>query len=73
MFKDRKKLKKIVMAIGGFLMMNGIVILGLFALDLFNIADLTSLMNTDYQIIFATALLVTGILDFLAWYFLSRG
>jgi len=68
-----RRLGKIAVAIGGFIIMVGMVMIGVFALAFFGIFDIGAFMNTKYIVVFMIALLITGVLDLIAGIILSRG
>jgi len=68
-----RRLGKVAVAIGGFIIMVGMVMIGVFALAFFGIFDISALMDTKYLVVFMTALLITGVLDLIAGIILSRG
>lgn len=61
------------MAIGGFLMMLGMILMGAVILNLLNVIDVTVFMNEAYLLLFMLALLSIGILDMIAGIVFSRG
>ncbi|RLI46428.1 hypothetical protein DRO69_03105 [Candidatus Bathyarchaeota archaeon] len=58
-----RKLGKVAAAIGGFLIMMGMVLMGIFALLLFDILDVAMFMETEYRTLFTLGLLVIGVCD----------
>jgi len=68
-----RRLGKVAVAIGGFIIMVGMVMIGVFALALFDIFDISAFMNTKYLVVFMIALLITGMLDLIGGIILSRG
>jgi len=68
-----RRLGKVAVAIGGFIIMVGMIMIGVFALAFFGIFDIGAFMNTKYLIVFMIALLITGVLDLIAGIILSRG
>lgn len=60
------------MAIGGFLMMMGMILLGGVVLTLLNVIDVTAFMNETYSVVFMIALLSIGIINLVAGLILSR-
>ena len=61
--EDAGKLGKLAAVIGGFLIMVGMILLGVFALSIFNLFDPSFLIKEDVQLILMWILLVVGILD----------
>jgi hypothetical protein len=59
-------------AIGGFLMMMGMILLGGVVLTLLNVIDVTAFMNETYSGLFMIALLSIGIINLVAGLILSR-
>ena len=66
------KLCRLAVAIGGFLMMMGMILLGGVVLTLLNIIDITAFMNETYSLLFMIALLSVGIVNLVAGLILSR-
>lgn len=58
-----RRLGKVAAAIGGFLIMIGMIMIGIFALFLFDLLDITMFMESEYQTLFTSALLVIGVCD----------
>jgi hypothetical protein len=58
-----RKLGKVAAAIGGFLIMMGMVLMGVFALLLFDILDVAMFMEAEYRALFTLVLLVIGVCD----------
>jgi len=68
-----RKLSRLAVAIGGFLIMMGMILMGAIALTLLNIIDLSAFVNETYLLMFMLALLSVGVLDVIAGILLSRG
>jgi len=68
-----RKLSRLAVAIGGFLIMMGMFLMGAIILTLLNIIDISALVNETYLLIFMMALLSVGVLDVIAGIILSRG
>jgi len=68
-----RKLARVAVAVGGFLMMIGIVFMSVTVLNLLNIIDVGALANEAYLHLFMLALLSVGVLDVVAGIMLSRG
>jgi len=68
-----RKLSRLAVAIGGFLIMMGMILIGAVILNLLNVIDITAFMNETYLLIFMLALLSIGALDVIAGLILSRG
>lgn len=66
------KLCRLAVAIGGFLMMMGMILLGGVVLTLLNVIDVTAFMNETYSVLFMIALLSIGIINLVAGIILSR-
>jgi hypothetical protein len=66
------KFCRLAVAIGGFLIMMGLILLGAVVLTLLNVIDVTAFMNETYSLMFMLALLAVGILNLLAGVILSR-
>jgi len=67
-----RKLSRLAVAIGGFLIMMGMILLGAIILTLINVIDITAFINETYLLMFMLALLSVGILDLIAGIILSR-
>ena len=63
MTENRRKIVIAAAAFGGFLIMIGIVMIGIFALVFFNILDITIFMGPQFRTLFILALLAIGICD----------
>jgi hypothetical protein len=57
---------------GGFLILAGIILLGVAALALFGFLDVGLLLNTKYILVFASGLIVVGLLDTLSAVIIAR-
>jgi len=68
-----RKLSRLAVAIGGFLIMMGMILMSAVVLTLLNVIDITAFMNETYVLIFMLALLSIGVLDVIAGIILSRG
>jgi len=68
-----RKLSRLAVAIGGFLIMMGMILMSAVVLTLLNVIDITAFMNETYVLMFMLALLSVGVLDVLAGIILSRG
>jgi len=68
-----RKLSRLAVAIGGFLIMMGLVLMGAIALTLLNIVDIGALINETHLLMFMLALLSVGVLDVVAGIIFSRG
>jgi len=68
-----RKLSRLAVAIGGFLIMMGMILIGTIVLTLLNVIDITAFMNETYLLLFMLALLSVGVLDVIAGIILSRG
>jgi len=68
-----RKLGRLAVAIGGFLIMMGMILISAFVLTLLNVIDITAFMNEAYLMLFMLALLSVGVLDVIAGIILSRG
>jgi len=66
------KLSRLAVAIGGFLIMMGMILISVIALTLLNIIDISTLMNETSVSMFMLALLSVGVLDVIAGIILSR-
>jgi len=68
-----RKLSRLAVAIGGFLIMMGMILMSAVVLTLLNVIDITAFMNETYVLMFMLALLSVGVLDLIAGIILSRG
>jgi len=66
------KFSRLAVAIGGFLIMMGMILMGAVVLNLLGIVDITVFLNETYLLMFMLALLSVGILDLIAGFILSR-
>jgi len=67
-----RKLSRLAVAIGGFLIMMGMILMGVVVLTLFNVIDVAAFINETYLLMFMLALLSVGALDVIAGIILSR-
>jgi hypothetical protein len=67
-----RKLSRLAVAIGGFLIMMGMILMSAIALSLLNIIDISAFVNETYVLMFMLALLSVGVLDVIAGIILSR-
>jgi len=58
-----QSLPKLVAMIGGFLILTGIILLGIAALSLFGYLNVGMLLERKYLLTFALAMVVAGLLD----------
>ena len=63
---NRRKAGIAATAFGGFLIMIGIVMMGIFVLVLFNILDITTFMEPQFRTLFIFALLAIGVCDLIS-------
>ena len=63
---NRRKIGIATTAFGGFLIMIGIVMMGIFVLVLFNILDITTFMEPQFRTLFIFALLAIGVCDLIS-------
>jgi len=68
-----RKLSRLAVATGGFLIMMGMILMSAVVLTLLNVIDITAFMNETYVLMFMLALLSVGMLDVIAGIILSRG
>ena len=70
------RLSRLAVALGGFLIFVGIVMVGLLIFVVFDVIDVglwkSTLSNEEYQVLFVGALLAIGVLDLLAGILLRR-
>lgn len=67
-----RKISRLAVAVGGFLIMMGMLLVSVIALTLLGIVDASALMNKAYLFTFMLALLSVGVLDVIAGIILSR-
>jgi len=67
-----RKLSRLAVAIGGFLIMIGMILVNAVVLSLMNIVDLSTFTNETYLLMFMLALFSVGMLDIIAGVILSR-
>lgn len=68
-----RKLSRLAVAIGGFLIMMGLLLLCAITLTFLGIIDISALVNENYLPMFMLGLLSIGVLDVIAGIILSRG
>jgi len=68
-----RKLSRLAVAIGGFLIMMGMFLMVAITLTLLGVIDISALVNETYLLMFMLALLSVGVLDLIAGVILSRG
>jgi len=68
-----RKLSRIAVAVGGFLVMMGMILIGTFALALFNVLDIGVFTDETHLLMLTVALLSIGVLDVVAGVILWRG
>ena len=70
------RLRKTAVAIGGFLIFVGIIMMGMFALVFFGVVDVGllegTLMSEEYRTLSSGALLIIGVLDLVVGIMLRR-
>ncbi len=64
--------RRIALAIGGFLIFLGLIIIGFFILAYLNLIDVNTLLNPEYRLLFILVLLVLGVLDLVSAVILAR-
>lgn len=67
-----RRLSRLAVAIGGFLLMIGMFLVSAIALTLLGVININALVNETYLLMFMFALLSVGILDVIAGIILSR-
>lgn len=67
-----RKLSRLAVAIGGFLIMIGMFLVSAIALTLLGVINISALVNETYLLMFMLALLSVGILDVMAGIIFSR-
>jgi len=68
-----RKLSRLAVAVGGFLIMMGMILMGAIVLTLLNVIDISAFANETYLLMFMLALLSVGVLDMIAGIILTRG
>jgi len=68
-----RKLSRLAVAVGGFLIMMGMILMGAIVLTLLNVIDISAFANETYLLMFMLALLSVGVLDMMAGIILTRG
>jgi hypothetical protein len=64
--RGREIVKKTAVALGGFIILVGIVLLGTFSLVIFGVFDPNVFLSGEAQMIFVCILLILGIVDLVA-------
>jgi hypothetical protein len=64
--------RRIALAIGGFLIFLGLIIIGFFILAYLNVIDVNTLLNPEYRLLFILILLVLSVLDLVSAVILAR-
>jgi len=64
--RGREFIKKTGVALGGFIILVGVILLATFSLAIFGIFDLNIFLSGDVKMIFVCILLILGIVDLLA-------
>lgn len=67
-----RKLSRLAVAVGGFLIMMGMILVSALVLNLMNIVDISTFTNEAYLLMFMLALFSIGVLDLVAGILLSR-
>lgn len=67
-----RKLSRLAVAIGGFLIMIGMFLVSAIALTVLGVININALVNETYLLMFMLTLLSVGILDVMAGIILSR-
>ena len=73
MTKNPRRLSKVAAALGGLLIMAGMILIGIFALTFFNILDPSTFLNAGNLTLFMIGLIVIGVLDVVSGIILTRG
>jgi len=66
------RLSRIAVAVGGFLIMMGMILIGVFALALFNVLDISVFTDETRLLLLIAGLLSMGVLDVVAGVILWR-
>lgn len=66
------RLQRLVAMMGGFLILAGIILLGVAALALFGFLDVGLLLSMKYVLVFASGLIVVGLLDTMSAIIIAR-
>ena len=64
--------RRIALAIGGFLMFLGLIIIGFFILASLNVTDVNTLLDPEYRLLFVLTLLMLSVLDLVSAVILAR-
>ncbi|MFQ6094551.1 MAG: hypothetical protein ACE5NN_00260 [Candidatus Bathyarchaeia archaeon] len=72
MHKNQSKTGRIAVSIGGFLIMIGMILIGIFFLAIFRILDPELLTSEDFAKVFMSILITAGVLDFVSGLMLSH-
>jgi len=72
MIERIRKVSRLAVAIGGFLIMMGLFLLGALTLTVLGVVDVRALVNETYLLMFMLSLLAIGFLDVIAGIILSR-
>jgi len=67
-----RKLSRLAVAIGGFLILTGMILTGTFLLALFNLIDIDVFVSETHLLLLTLMLLLIGILDIVAGIILLR-
>lgn len=68
-----RKLSKAAVAMGGFLIFVGVLMIGVFALAIFDIIDVGMFMSNEHRVLFVSVLLMVSVLDLVSGIMLARG
>ncbi|OYT46919.1 hypothetical protein B6U79_05005 [Candidatus Bathyarchaeota archaeon ex4484_231] len=66
MQKNRETTKKIVIAIGGFIILAGVILLSTFSLAFFGIFNPDLFLSKEIQLVLVWALLIIGVIDLIS-------
>ena len=72
MLQDRKLLSRFAVALGGFLIFVGIVVIGVFFIGFLGVVDLSIVESENLQSLFLGLLLAIGLVDLVAGIILWR-
>lgn len=73
MTKNPRRLGKVAAALGGILIMTGMIMTGIFALALFGILDISVFMDMKHLLLLTLVLLMIGIIDVVSGIILALG
>lgn len=73
MVKSKEIVRKMAVAMGGFIIFVGIVLLGIFSLTFFGVLEPDLLIGPVYRLLFVYVLLILSIIDLISGILLLKG